>query len=134
MAWVMFHLNRKTGELCSHFAHKDVQNIERFIYSLLCFVYLADNEEVLVPAGRTYGTRKSGKLVNCTPFAMTIINSKWNITSIRTDGFGVSPHIAVRYIGVGRTIPRIVFIDAFRKHGYVRKGKPESFQTQPANA
>lgn len=126
MAWVMFYLNRKTGELCEHFGHKDVKNIERFIYSLLCFVYLSDREEVLIAANSRYGTRKGGKLVNTTNFPMTIINSKWNITSIRTEGFLVAPHFAIRHTGPGRNIPRVVFIDQFEKHGYVRKNKPDN--------
>ena len=131
MKWVMFYLNRKTGELCEHFGHKDVQRIEKFIYSLLCFVYLADNEEVLVAANSKHGTRKSGKLINSTPFPMIIITSKWNITAIRTEGFSVSPHFAVRYTGKGRTVPRVVFIDQFEKKGYIRKEKPDGFENEP---
>lgn len=122
MDWIMFHLNRKTGELCEHFGHKDVINIEKFIYSLLCFVYLADNEEIVIPAHSKYGTRKSGKIINSSPYALVMINSKWNVTSIRNEGFTVSPHFAVRWTGTGRTIPKIVFIDQFEKSGYIRKG------------
>lgn len=132
VGWVLFWLNRKTGELCDHFGHKDVVNIEKFVYSLLCFVYMADNEEVIVPAGSRYGTRKSGKLINSTPFPITVINSKWNVTSIRNEGFAVSAHFAIRYTGKGRTVPRIVFIDAFEKKGYTRHGKPEEFNS-PSN-
>lgn len=131
MNWVMFYLNRRTGELCDHFKHKDVQKIEKFVYSLLCFVYLADKEEIIVAAHSKYGTRKSGKLINSTPFPIIIINSKWNITSIRADGFPVSAHFAIRHTGQGRTIPKVVFIDQFEKEGYVRKGKPDSFQLSP---
>ncbi len=127
MHWIMFHLNRKTGALCEHFGHDDVKNIELFIYRLLCFVYMADNEEVIVPAGSRYGTKKSGKLINSTPFQMTIINSKWNITSIRNEKFSVSAHFAIRHTGQGRTVPRVVFINPFEKEGYVRRAKPENF-------
>ncbi len=127
MQWTMFYLNRVTGETCEHFSHEDVKAIEKFIYSLLCFVYLSENEEVIVAPNSKHGTRKSGKIINTTPFAITIINSKWNITSIRTEGFYVDPHFAIRWVGRGRTEVRIVLIGQYEKQGYVRKAKPENF-------
>ena len=127
MHWIMFHLNRNTGELCEHFGHEDVKNIELFIYRLLCFVYMAENEEVIVAAGARYGTKKAGKLINSTPFPMTIINSKWNITSIRNEKFSVDAHFAIRHTGPGRTIPVVTLIRPYEKEGYIRRAKPENF-------
>lgn len=129
MGWVNFYLNRNTGELCDHFEHEDVINIERFVYTLLCFVYLSDNETIYVPAGTRYGTRKTGKLVNDTPFPMTIINSKWNITSIRTDDIEVGAHFRIFHTGPGRTIPRLQLVNAHVRHGYTRRAKYESLNT-----
>lgn len=126
MAWTMFYLDRVTGQLCDHFNHPDVKAIEKFVYSLLCFVYMSETEEVLVAAGSRYGTRKTGKIVNTSPFPMIVITSKWNITSIRTDAIGVRAHFAIRHTGPGRNTPRVVFINAFEKQGYVRRAKSDT--------
>ncbi len=119
--WVMFYLNRITGELCDHFKHQDVTSIEEFIYKLLCFVFLSDNEEILVEPGRKYGTKKQGKVINELTIPLTVINSRWNVTTIRTDSFGVRGHFALRRVGEGRVNTRMVFIQPFEKKGYVRR-------------
>ena len=123
MAWCMFNINRQTGAVNKHHLHPDVQTAEEFIYRLLCFVYLSDNEEVLVDAGHRHGTRKSGKLVNDLDVPLTIITSKWNITSIRTEGFEVSPHFRLQHYRDG---VRVKFIDRYEKHGYIRRAKSDN--------
>lgn len=123
MKWTMFYLDKNTGDKCEHFIHKDVQEIEEFCYKLLCFVYLTENEEIIINTKEKYGTKKTGKIINTLPFPLTIINSKWNITTIRTDKIEVRGHFAIRWTGEGRTIPKLVFIEPFEKNGYVRKAK-----------
>jgi hypothetical protein len=46
--WVIFHIDRFTGEVCQHYGSSDVQALDTFIYSLLCFMYLTENDEVVV--------------------------------------------------------------------------------------
>lgn len=131
---VMFYVNMETGEMCEHFKHPDVQEIELFIYKLLSFFFLSDNEMVIVEPGRKYGTKKSGKLINSfKDIPITIVNSRWNITSIRTEGFEVMGHFALRWIGEGRLIPKMVFIEPFKKNGYIRRATKENhnINTQP---
>lgn len=124
LGWVMFYVNRLTGEQCDHFSHVDVKNIEKFVYSLMSFFFLSDNDMVIVEPGQKYGTRKTGKLVNTFPNTpVTIVDSKWNITSIRTESFGVSGHFALRWTGKGRAFPKMVFIEPYEKSGYMRKAK-----------
>jgi len=123
MKWIMYFLNRNTGELCEHFEHQDVKDIEETVYKFLCFFYLSDNQEEIIMPGKVHGTRKSGKVLNNFNFPITIVNSKWNITSIRNEGFGVSGHFATRWTGAGRNIPKVVFIEPFEKEGYIRKAK-----------
>ena len=122
--WVMFYVNRMTGEQCDHFGHVDVKRIEKFVYCLLAFFYLSDNEMVLVEPGKKYGTKKSGKIINTFPNTpVTVVNSNWNITSIRTEGFGVSGHMALRWCGKGRSEAKMIFIEPYQKKGYMRKAK-----------
>jgi len=123
MNWVMFFINRKTMELCEHFDHQDVINLEEHIYKFLCFFYLAENTEEIIPPGRVYGTRKTGKTSNDFRFPLTVVTSKWNVTSIRTDSFGVRGHFRVQPCGAGRTNYEIIFIAPFEKSGYTRRAK-----------
>lgn len=78
--------------------------------------------------GEKKGTKKSGKIINELPFPLTIINSKWNVTSVRTEGWYVSGHFALRWTGKGREVAKMVFIQPFEKHGMVRKAKMKSIQ------
>ncbi len=120
MYWIMFFTNRKTGELCDHFKHKDVNEIEEFVYKFLCFFYLTDNQEEILLSGKAYGTRKSGKILNSFKFPMTVVTSKWNTNTIRTESFGVRGHFRVQPCGTGRTNYEIIFIEPFTKSGYKR--------------
>lgn len=120
MGWVMFYLNRKSGELCEHFDHVDVRNLEEFIYKFLCFFYLTENTEEVIPAGKVHGTRKTGKISNDFKFPITIVTAKWNTTSIRTEAFGVRGHFRVQPCGKERSEYEIIFIEPFVKNGYKR--------------
>ncbi len=90
-------------------------------FALLCFIFLMDVEEKIIDPYAKVGTRKHGKIVNDSNLGFIHVDSKWNVTSIRTEGFDVSGHFALRWAGTGRTEARIVFIKPFEKHGYVRK-------------
>ena len=104
----------------------DYKGIEEQVYKLLCFVFLSENEEEIIKPNERKGTRKNSKIVNEFPIPITIINSKWNVTSIRTEGFPVSGHFAIRWTGEGRQVAKLVLIQPFEKHGYIRKAaKPE---------
>lgn len=123
MKWVMFYVDKKTGKKCDHFNHKDVQNNEEFVYKLLCFIHLTENDELVLKPKEKTGTKKSGKIVNTLNVPLTIITSRWNTTVIRTEGFSVKGHFAIRWSGEGRLIPKLVFIQPFEKNGYIRSAK-----------
>lgn len=120
MYWVMFYFNRQTGELCDHFNHSDVKEMEEFIYKFLCFFYLTGNDEIIIPAGKVHGTRKTGKISNDLPFSVTLVNSRWNTTIIRTEAFGVRGHFRVQRKGISRQDYEVIFIEPYEKTGYVR--------------
>jgi acyl-ACP thioesterase len=121
MYWIMFFIKRDTGELCEHFEHPDVKNIEEFVYKFLCFFYLTENQEEIVPPGKVIGTRKTGKVSNDFKFPLTMVTSKWNTTVIRTEQFGVRGHFRVQPCGpVNDKRYEVIFIEPFVKHGYKR--------------
>ena len=93
---------------------------ESFIYRLLCFLYLSENtEEVLAPREKR-GTRSSGKIINSLPFPLTVVTSKWNVTTKRTEGFDVSGHFRLwKRKTTGEW--EMIFINPFKKSGYTRK-------------
>lgn len=118
--WVMFFFDRESGELCEHFNHSDVKGMEEFVYKFLCFFYLTDNSEEIIQAGKVHGTRKTGKISNDFNFPITLVNSKWNTTTIRTESFGVRGHFRLQPCGTGRSNYEIIFIEPFTKNGYKR--------------
>jgi len=121
----MFYLNRVTGEQCSHFGSSDVKEIEDILYKMLCFVYLSDTEEVILKPGQKMGTRKSGKIINEVRHPLIVVTSKWNVTSVRTEGFAVSGHFRLQRVGEGRQSTRVIWIDPFEKKGYIRTAKKD---------
>jgi len=123
MYWIMFFIKRDTGELCEHFKHPDVRQIEEFVYKFLCFFYLTDNDEEIVKAGKTVGTKKTGKILNDFKFPLTVVTSKWNTTVIRTEQFGVRGHFRLQPCGKARQDYELIFIEPFVKHGYIRKAE-----------
>ena len=123
MKWVMLFMNTITGELCEHFDHKDGLEYEELIYKLLCFFYLTENTEEIIAPRSVAGTRKTGKTSNDFNFPLTMVTSKWNITSIRTEGFLVSGHFRLQPKGVGRSEYENIYIAPFEKNGYTRRAK-----------
>jgi hypothetical protein len=120
MYWVMNHFNTDTGELSPHFDHPDSIAIEEFMYKLMCFFFLTENDEVILNVGKTHGTKKEGKVLNSLKIPVTIVNSRWNTTVIITGKFGVRGHFRVQPCGSGRKDHKIIFIEPFEKNGYVR--------------
>lgn len=121
--WVMFYVDKDKKELCSHFKHKDVLEIEEFVYKFLCFFFLTDNNEEIIKPGASHGTRKAGKIINHFNFPITIVNSKWNTTVIRTEAFGVRGHFRIQPCGKGRMDYELIFIAPYQKNGYIRRAK-----------
>lgn len=120
--WELYYVNTD-GFRCEHLDVPKMAALEEFTYKVMCFYYLSENEEIIVPAGQRYGTRKSGKLVNPFDVPVIIVNSKWNVTSINNNAFGVSGHFALRWVGAGRTSTRMVFIEPYTKSGITIKAK-----------
>lgn len=120
---IMLYYDCDNGALCTHFDHPDGKRVEPFIYKLLCFFFLTENEEEIIQPGQVKGTRNTGKVSNDFKFPVTMVNSKWNITTIRLDGFTVSGHFRLQPYGEGLSLRKIIFIDPFEKKGYKRVAK-----------
>jgi hypothetical protein len=121
-------INRITGELAENFYQHTSEGMEETFYKLLCFFFLSENEEIVVNPGKSYGTKKQpDAFSNDANVPVTIVNSCWNITSIRTEGFDVKGHFRLQPCGQGLSDTKMIFIEPFKKEGYVRKAaKPEA--------
>lgn len=125
MYWVVLYIDLKRGQMCSHFESEDGKSLAPFLYSLMCFVELCDNQVVEVEPKAKWGTKKQGKIINVLPFPVTVVTNTWNVMTVRTTGFPVKGHVAVRWTGRGRTCPKMVYIAPFEKEGYTRKSGKE---------
>ena len=92
----------------------------RFV-QLLLFVELSDlSVEILKPNQRT-GTRKTGKYINRSNKDITIVDSKWNVISVRTEGFKVKTHPRMQPCGEGNKERKLIWVQQYEKKGYVRR-------------
>lgn len=124
LRWVLLYVDIDK-EMCHHFNSPDGLRLAPFLYSLMCFVELCDNQVVEVAPKAKYGTKKSGKIINVLPFPIIVINNTWNVKTIRTDRFPVRGHVALRWTGAGRSIPKLVYISPYEKEGYTRRSGKE---------
>lgn len=123
LKWVMFYFNRESGAPCDHYSHIDVKAVEPFVYRLLCFMFLTENDEIELKPGQKTGTKKEGKVINSLHQNVIIVNSRWNTTVISKGEFGVRGHFRLQPYGPGRSEYAPIFIDPFVKTGITRKAK-----------
>lgn len=94
------------------------------IAKLITFIELGDIETVYLPAGRNNGKpKKAGKITNTSEFNVYIVDTSWNKLIIRTDGFGVRGHFRLQPCGKEHKDRKLIWVDSFEKHGYVRRPK-----------
>jgi hypothetical protein len=99
------------------------ENEFQLFVKLLLFVELSElSVEVLTP-NKKIGTRREGKFFNQSHSNITLVDSKWNVISVRTEGFTVSGHWRMQPHGADRTQRRLIWVDTFEKKGYIRKPK-----------
>lgn len=114
-------------------SHNNV-NIEEFAGGLrmlvlfnVLFKQYASIETKIIQKGKPNIPRKitlnQEKYLNETPVPIQIIDSNWFTNIIRTTGFTVRGHFALRAYGEGRKKRRLVWIDTYQKSGYERKAR-----------
>lgn len=120
--WVLLFVDLDNNRMAEYFHSKDGNALAPFLYALMCFTQLTDNEEILLEHGRKYGTIKQGKVINTLQQPITIVNSKWNVTTIRTEGFPVRGHARLQPTKDGI---KLIYIEPFMKTGYTRRSGKE---------
>lgn len=119
---VMLYVDLSKGKdgMCPHWNSNDGKGLAPFLFSLMCFVELCENETIVVEPKAKYGTLKQGKIINTLPCSITVINNTWNVTKIMTGDIPVIGHAQVYWTGQGRQIPKLIFKEPFVKQGYTR--------------
>lgn len=128
MDYTTFKINTGTGDI--NYANKSIEPLTepnfKFFVQLLVFTELSKLEIKLLNPKEKFGTRKSGKYINESNQKVTIIDSVWNKMVVRTTGFGVSGHWRFQKCGKNFSEVEYIFIEEFRKKGYVRMPKKET--------
>lgn len=93
---------------------------------VLTFVELGDIEILQLASGRNNGKPKTdGKVHNSSNYTVYVVDSTWNQLIIRTEGFAVRGHFRLQPCGENHADRKLIWVDAFEKHGYKRKPKAE---------
>ena len=94
------------------------------LLSYLIFKEYAPIETLIVNREKTRkGVLNKEKYLNEFNHNVTVIDSNWFTNIIRNKGFGVRGHFGLRAYGEGRKKRKLVWIESYKKNGYVKKAK-----------
>lgn len=126
--YLSFKINTATGHI-SHVNNPDQPFADpqfKLFVQLLVFTELSKLEIKILAPREKFGTRKVGKFINESPNKITVIDSVWNTISVRNVGFDVSGHWRFQRCGKDFSEVEYIFIEPFRKKGYIRNAKKET--------
>ncbi len=101
-----------------------VDDYHKKFFQILIFLKYTEPDVKIIPSGKKVGTKKHGYF-NLTTNDIQVVDSTWNTTVIRTEGFSVDGHLRLQPCGEGRKKRKLIWIEPFEKHGYVRNAKSE---------
>lgn len=105
---------------------KDCQKEFSQMMQVLTFVELGDIEIVTLARNTNNGGEKGkDKVHNASRNTVYVVDSSWNKLIIRTDGFAVRGHFRLQPCGVNHMDRKLMWINAFEKHGYTRRPRAE---------
>jgi|GEM_PF-3575851 len=101
--------------------------IHDYVMSFLLFYNYTEAETHIVHGIETGKSRRlklnDEKFLNETKNNIEIIDITYFTRLVRTGEFGVSGHFRVQYFGTGNSEAKIIFIDSYKKNGYIRGAK-----------
>lgn len=100
---------------------------------LVTFLFFAEIQTVELRPGGKVGTVHTERWKNETKSAFTIVDTSWNKRYVSSGGFDVSGHFRLQPYGAGRMDRRLIFIEEYRKDGYVRGAGSEAAREEAAN-
>jgi hypothetical protein len=122
-------LNPTEGLKSWNFDHDKVKPYSDLIMKILIFLYFSEIKEVVLKSNAKIGNLSTGTYKNELKSSFILVDTTWNQISIRNTGFFVSGHFRLQPYGPDMSERRLIFIEEFQKHGYVRGAKKESVLT-----
>lgn len=125
----LFMYRLSTGEILV--GNYEMQDFADDLFrKLILFLYYTDKTTELIKGNQSNNKPKNkGKIKNSTPYNITFVDSKFNVDVVRTDGFNVSGHFRLQPYGNNDNRRyNIIYIQPFRKNGYIRKATKESIK------
>lgn len=128
LVWTGFGIDCITGQL--HYASEEMKQddfaffVNEFLKPLI-YTELSAVETRVIENNTSYGTKKNGKVRNESGIRITLVDTSWNVESIRITGFMVNGHYRLQRCGKNWSGVILKWIEAFEKKGYVRKAKKE---------
>lgn len=120
-----FHLVTSTGYIGGAYNDKLMWTLHNFL-KVLIYTYYSKNNFVFVNPGQKHGKTLNEKIHNESIFPVTVIDSFWNKTIIRLEGFDVNGHFRFQACGKNWSQRELKWINGFRKHHYIRTTKHEN--------
>lgn len=118
-----FGLDTETGE---YYATGGQAKLFSMVMQVMTFVELGDIEVVELKGGKNNGKPKNnGKITNTHNRTVFVVDSSWNKIIVRTDGFAVRGHFRLQPCGTAMIDRKLIWINAFEKHGYKRRAAAE---------
>jgi hypothetical protein len=131
LRYTTFRINTVNGYLSYPIEEPfKVELFERFVQYLIFLEFSELQTVTLKPNAKTHTTKKEGKYVNDSRETVVVVDSTWNKVVIVRGEFGVQGHLRLQAFGTNRQLRKLIYIDSFTKHGYVRNAKKELVQQQ----
>lgn len=95
------------------------------LMSIILYELFKRYAEVEVKLAKQCKQHRENLEVNTFTPDVNYIDCSWFTTIIRTEGFKVRGHFRLQPCGTGRKDHKLIYINEFEKHGYVRRAKIE---------
>jgi hypothetical protein len=111
--------------------YPEIQHFAHWCLFEELFLQFAHIETKILPPSRQIWDGPICKYNNKTKSDITIVDSTWFTTLIKSDGFKVRGHFRLQPYKGGEK--KLIWIQDFKKHGYTRKARIESQQIKKAS-
>lgn len=103
---------------------------QKLLWQILTFMFYAEPEMIVVEPDKKITLDASlavenNKVLNESLMDVTLVASDWNRVTIVAGGFEVRGHLRFQAYGKGFSERKLIWIDSFQKHGYVRGRRSE---------
>lgn len=126
---LLFSLEKKHPEKICGLSKKteDAMVISLGFQSFLYFLLFIDVERRELKPKEKHNPKRYEPVKNDTNIIFTVADANWGFATDLNAPFSVSGHYRLQRYGPGRQHTRLIYIEAFEKHGYHRKAGKQNF-------